>query len=375
MKIKSIEPTPSPNTMKVILDQELPMGKSNNYKKDQTDGAPTVIKEILQIDGVKGVYHVADFLALERNAKFDWKEILQKVREAFGEEVEETRNQTKINDHYGEIKVQVQMYKGIPLQVKLMDGQEEKRLGLSEQFVESVKKVQLPGDNYILGRKWQDFGNRYGEIDEVGKTVVEEILAAYPMDRLSTLVELAINPESQKEHQHRLKRKVQLSDFAVEDWRVRYQLLEQMEDPTIEDIPVLERALQDEKASIRRLAVVYFGMIEEKLVLPYLYKALKDKSVTVRRTAGDTLSDLGYIEAMDAMIEALKDDSKLVRWRAAMFLYEVGNEEALPVLKAAEKDPEFEVSLQIKMAIERIAKGEKAMGSVWKQMTDARMEK
>ncbi|MFE7151010.1 hypothetical protein, partial [Heyndrickxia sporothermodurans] len=32
MKIISIEPTPSPNTMKVILDVELPAGKSNNYK-------------------------------------------------------------------------------------------------------------------------------------------------------------------------------------------------------------------------------------------------------------------------------------------------------------------------------------------------------
>ena len=48
---------------------------------------------------------------------------------------------------------------------------------------------------------------------------------------------------------------------------------------------------------------------------------------------------------------------------------------ALPALKAAEEDPEFEVSLQIKMAIERIEKGEKAKGSVWKQMTDARTEK
>lgn len=40
MKIKSIEPTPSPNTMKVILTEELPAGKSNNYKPDQADDAP-----------------------------------------------------------------------------------------------------------------------------------------------------------------------------------------------------------------------------------------------------------------------------------------------------------------------------------------------
>ncbi|MCY9414626.1 HEAT repeat domain-containing protein, partial [Bacillus haynesii] len=73
-----------------------------------------------------------------------------------------------------------------------------------------------------------------------------------------------------------------------------------------------------------------------------------------------------------AMIKALKGPSKLVRWRAAMFLYEVGDESALPALKEAENDPEFEVSLQVKMAIERIEYGEEAKGSVWKQMTESR---
>ena len=55
-----------------------------------------------------------------------------------------------------------------------------------------------------------------------------------------------------------------------------------------------------------------------------------------------------------------------------MFLYEVGDESALEALKAAEDDPEFEVSLQVKMAIERIEHGEEAKGSVWKQMTESR---
>lgn len=113
-------------------------------------------------------------------------------------------------------------------------------------------------------------------------------------------------------------------------------------------------------------------MIEDKNVLSLLYKGLQDRTVTVRRTAGDSLSDLGFDEAMEPMSEALKDKSRIVRWRAAMFLYEVGDERVLPALKAAENDPEFEVQLQIKMAIERIEGGEVARGSVWKQMTEAR---
>ncbi len=70
------------------------------------------------------------------------------------------------------------------------------------------------------------------------------------------------------------------------------------------------------------------------------------------------------------MTEALKDKNKLVRWRAAMFLYEVGDESAVEPLKEAQDDPEFEVAMQVKMALERIEGGEEAKGSVWKQMTD-----
>ena len=34
MKIVTIEPTPSPNSMKIVLDTELPKGTSHNYKKE-----------------------------------------------------------------------------------------------------------------------------------------------------------------------------------------------------------------------------------------------------------------------------------------------------------------------------------------------------
>ncbi|WP_449622755.1 conserved virulence factor C family protein [Robertmurraya sp. Marseille-Q9965] len=371
MKIKSIEPTPSPNSMKINLDEELPMGKSNNYKKETMEGAPKVVQEILNIDGIKGVYHVADFLAVERNAKYDWKDLLPQVRKAFGEEGEAGTLQNSVDEHFGEIKVQVQMYKGIPLQVKLTDGTEERRFGMPELYTSLVSELQ-DDQNYILQRKWKDLGVRYGEFDEIGKEVVEELTAAYPQERLNELTAQAKSSDPVVQAQPRKRIKVTIEDLNEPDWQKRYQLLEQMEDPTLNDLPLLDKALSDEKASIRRLATVYLGMIEDKGVLPYLYKALQDKSVTVRRTAGDCLSDLGFEEATEEMMKALQDKSKLVRWRAAMFLYEVGDEKALPALKAAEDDPEFEVSLQIKLAIERIEQGEEAKGSVWKQMTEMR---
>ena len=40
MKIVTIEPTPSPNSMKIIVDESLPTGVSHNYKKDDAGSAP-----------------------------------------------------------------------------------------------------------------------------------------------------------------------------------------------------------------------------------------------------------------------------------------------------------------------------------------------
>ncbi|MCU9613641.1 conserved virulence factor C family protein [Caldibacillus lycopersici] len=371
MKIRAIEPTPSPNTMKIILDVELPSGQRNNYRKDTVADAPKEIQQVLAVEGIKGVFHVADFIAVERHPKVDWQEILPKVRAALGQEesMADAVDKKRL-DHYGEVNVFIQMFKGIPMQVKLTDGTTEKRYGLPPVFVDAIAKAQLPEDNVVLQRKWVEKGVRYGDFDQIGHDIVEEISASYPQERLHDLVELAKNPES-TEIQKRY-RTVTLDDLKDPDWKKRYEVLEQMAEPSVADLSVLEKALSDEKASIRRLAVVYLGMIKDPIVLPYIYQGLKDKTVTVRRTAGDCLSDLGFVEAMDEMIAALKDSSKLVRWRAAMFLYELGDERALPALKTAENDPEFEVALQIKMAIERIEGGEEAKGSVWRQMTEAR---
>ena len=372
VKIKSIEPTPSPNTMKIILDEELPKGKSNNYKKENIDQAPPLIKEILAIEGIKGVYHVADFLAVERNAKYDWQELLPKVRKVFGEVVVEGENEApKLDEHFGEVKVFVQMYKGLPMQVKLHDGEQEFRFGLPDVFREALLRAQEVSGNVVLEREWKEQGVRYGNHEEIGKEVVDELAAAYPKDRLDRIVKQISEQTSAPTIQKRQSYKVTLEMLEDPEWTKRYASLEQM-DPKEEDIPVLAKALKDEKPSIRRLATVYLGMIEKPSVLPYLYEALKDKSVTVRRTAGDCLSDIGDPAAMEAMCEALKDPSKLVRWRAAMFLFEVGDDSALDALKAAENDPEFEVKMQIKLAIERIEGGEEAKGSVWKQMTESR---
>lgn len=371
MNIIKIEPTPSPNTMKVLLDEELPAGKSTNYKPENAADAPLVVQKMLVIEGVKGVYHVADFLAVERNGRFDWQDILPGVRAAFGED-EAQQEAAGPLEHYGEVETFIQVYKGIPLQLKLVSADSEKRVALPDYCQKAFQELTKDGGNYILERKWQEFGVRYGELEDIAPELLEEVMAAYPPARINRIVEAeqAGGPLVQSK-EHGIK--PDKNEWVKEaDWRTRYQQLEQMPDPDVTDIPLLKAALDDEKPAIRRLAVVYAGMVEDKRILPVLEKALRDPAVTVRRTAGDCMSDLGFAEAAPAMTEALQDKSKIVRWRAAMFLYETGDEQSLPALRAAADDPEFEVKMQVLMAIERIEGGEEAKGSVWKQMTEAR---
>lgn len=359
--------------MKVIVDQELPFGKSFNYTKEHASEATGEAAAILAIEGVKGVYHVANFFAVERNAKFAWESILSSIRAVFGEGTGAEKESVKSVDHFGEVYVHVQMYKGLPLQVKAFNSEQEQRISMGDTYVEAFQKMKVsPTDeNFIFQRKWVDYGVRYGDMEEIAEAVKQEILITYPEERIQQILDAA---NSSKPAVSLNRMKVTLEEFQVPEWEKRFQLLDQMDNPDLSDLPLLDAALEDEQMSIRRLATVYLGMIEDVAVVPYLVKALHDKSTAVRRTAGDCMSDLGFVEFEPAMQQALKDKNKLVRWRAAMFLYETGTEASLLALKAAENDPEFEVKLQVKMAIARIEQGEEAKGSVWKQMTEARTQ-
>ena len=265
MKILSIEPTPSPNSMKVIIDQDLPFGKSFNYTKDNITQASEELQAIFAVEGVKGIYHVSNFLAVERNAKFAWENILADIRRAIGGEAAEVEQQ-QFNEHYGEVNVQVQMYKAIPLQIKAFDGEGEIRLSAGDRFTSAFKRLQFKVNdaNYIFERKWVDFGVRYGDKEQVAQEVLKEVDALYPQHRVETIVETA-NTEVVTAAQER--KEVTLEDYVqVEDWQQRFQLLDQLPDPEVKDIPLLEKALEDEQMSIRRLATVYLGMIEDEQI-------------------------------------------------------------------------------------------------------------
>lgn len=375
MKITFIEPTPSPNTMKLHLDETLTPGIRRTYTPESRRSAPSWAQDMLEIPGVTSIYHAADFAALERKGSADWAAILREVQNRFGADglaADFSLEDENAGAHFGEAQVFVQMFRAIPIQIRVKTGAKEERIALSSRFTQAVTDVASAV--LIKERKLTDYGVRYGEPPDIAREVEQELEAAYPQERLDSLVQQAIAHGAAGEfveQRHKKEQAELLRDLHDEDWRVRYAALEDLA-PSEQLLPELRTALHDPKLHIRRLAVVYLGDIRTPGAMELLYEAMQDSAPAVRRTAGDTLSDIGDPAATPVMTASLRDASKLVRWRAARFLYEVGTAEAQEALTVAADDPEFEVGLQAKMALERILSGEEAAGTVWQQMSERR---
>lgn len=80
MKIISIEQTPNPNAMRVVLSTELPAGESNNYSKGDAQKVNEPFASLLKIDGLKGIYHVMNFMAVEKDSTVEWEEIIPNIQ-------------------------------------------------------------------------------------------------------------------------------------------------------------------------------------------------------------------------------------------------------------------------------------------------------
>ncbi len=256
--------------------------------------------------------------------------------------------------------------------VKVSSGVETIRLPLPARFGQAIERAMGASENMLMERKWKDEGLRYGELRDVGEAVVREISAVYDEKKLKELVERAYHPVLHEKV--KASREELIQAFESPKWEERFATLKELGRNATAQIDsqalsLIIRATKDPKMSIRRLAVVFLGLIKTPEVLAPLCEALKDEAVGVRRSAGDALTDLGDRQAIGPMVETLKDPNKLVRWRASRFLYELGDESALPALREAQDDCEFEVAMQIRQAIERIESGKVGQGPVWRQMT------
>jgi HEAT repeat protein len=381
VKLLSIETTPNPNSMKLNLDERLAKGVAITYTNENRGDCPAYIERILAIPGVSSVFRVADWMAIQRKPTAGWEDILSQARAVLEyasfnntePEPEETSDKK-----WREVMVSVQYFRDLPMLVKVSSGNETTRLPLPERFGQAIERAMGASENMLMERKWIDEGLRYGELRDVGEALVREISAVYDEKKLKELVERAYHPDLREQVKANGEELGELAELvrALESpkWEERFAALKELGRNATAQIDsqalsLIIRATKDPKMSIRRLAVVFLGLIKTPEVLTPLCEALKDEAVGVRRSAGDALTDLGDLKAIGPMVETLKDQNKLVRWRASRFLYELGDESALPALREAQDDREFEVAMQIRQAIARIESGKVGQGPVWRQMT------
>jgi hypothetical protein len=375
MKLLSIETTPNPNSMKLNLDETLPKGTAITYTHENRGDCPAYIEKILAIPGLNSVFRVAGFMAIQRKPTAGWEEILSEARLVLDNaslnntkpEPEETSDK-----EWHEVIVSVQYFRDLPMLVKVSSGNETNRLPLPKRFGRAIEQAMGASENMLMERKWIDEGPRYGKLRDVGEALVREISAVYDEKKLKELVERAYHPDLHKKVKGSREEAIQAFESAR--WVERFAALKELGGNATAQIDshalsLIIRATKDPKMSIRRLAVVFLGLIKTPEVLGPLCEALKDEAVGVRRSAGDALTDLADPKAIGPMVETLKDPNKLVRWRASRFLYELGDENVLPALREVQDDREFEVALQIRQAIERIESGKVGQGPVWTQMT------
>jgi len=185
MHLKSVETTPNPNSMKLNLDENV--GAATTYTLEDKSACPDYVKKLLEIDGLKSIFVCHDFLTLNKDPRANWKTILEKSAAILGSEIvpqddEETRQTAEKS---GQVQVLVQTFKGIPIQVKIVDSKGESRVSLGERFNEAAQFVQAEsGADFLKERYWADYGARYGESAEIAKEVAEELQGIFDLDTL-----------------------------------------------------------------------------------------------------------------------------------------------------------------------------------------------
>jgi Virulence factor/Scaffold protein Nfu/NifU N terminal/HEAT repeats len=391
MQLLSIETTPSPNCIKLNLNQ-LISAKALTLQKgvDQTD-TPAFAQQLLAIEAVQSVFLINDFITLTRKGNADWQAILAQAAHIIGvaenadskllaqvSQPQQPTTSTSLSNpqhtlNLGQIEVAVQVFRGIPVQVRATaaDGQQA-RVALPERFNQALQRtVSATGANYVAERRWEPYQPPAGSPDEVASLVADEIASLIDEDELTRIESAAMlnHPETELVNNADLQQAF-LTELCHSNWKHRLKALQQIE-VTPDTFPQVVAVLDDEQSTIRRWASALLGASGMTAAIEPLCQILMaDPSAIVRRTAGDALSDLGGIQAMATMCQALDDASKLVRWRAARFLNEIGDQTAVDALhRAVENETEFDVRIEMMAAVERIEGGGETQVPMWLRIT------
>ncbi|WP_121971700.1 virulence factor [Leptolyngbya sp. BC1307] len=388
MKLRSIETTPSPNCMKLNLDEAASARPLTLMLGETALGAPAIFQALLTIEGIQSVFVINDFVTLTRKGSADWQPILaaagrllglsEDADAALGDRLQadipqaEKAAQNAGSQNFGQVEVAIQKFRGIPVQVRVTDDTQQARVALPERFNQALQNaIVATGADYVAERIWAPYQPQFGEVEAIARQVAEELDSLIDAPELAHLEQQAITSKSKAVSSQRSQTEL-LTDLKQPDWKQRLKAIQKIELDG-ETFPAVVAALQDDRATVRRWAAALLGASEQAEALsPLRQMLLTDPSPIVRRTAGDALSDLGNPQAIAAMVAALRDVSSLVRWRAARFLNELGDASAIePLMQAAEAESEFDVRVEMTAAIDRIQAGKASQLPMWMRISNA----
>ena len=84
MEIVSISETTNHNTMKITLSESREDMKSNTYTSAE-EGQPEFINALFDIEGVKSIFYVMDFISVDKEDQADWQTLIPQIEDKFNQ--------------------------------------------------------------------------------------------------------------------------------------------------------------------------------------------------------------------------------------------------------------------------------------------------
>jgi hypothetical protein len=154
------------------------------------------VQQLLLIGGLQSVFVCADFITLNKDPRADWKPILEAATGVVtGQEhiAATTDERRKAAETEGQVHVLVQTFRGVPIQVKVVDADGETRESLGERFNDAARRIQdATGADYLKERYWADHGTRYGERAAVAAELKDELDGMFDEAALERVVAQAL---------------------------------------------------------------------------------------------------------------------------------------------------------------------------------------
>lgn len=76
MKVTGIESTPNPSSFKFTLDQCLSNQAGSTWSTTTTEGAPELLRPVLELTDVESVYALSDWLCINKKPSAKWDAIV-----------------------------------------------------------------------------------------------------------------------------------------------------------------------------------------------------------------------------------------------------------------------------------------------------------